>query len=114
MVVALGLTVEAREGARVVTLSGELDLATAPELRERLHRVLADGCPLIVLDLDEVGFLDSSAIGVLVGTRRRARQADGEVALVCTAPRILRVLELTGLDRAFPTYPSLSEALAVR
>jgi len=109
-VVDLGIILDERDGWTVVSLSGEADLATAPELRERLHALIAEGRPNLVIDLDGVGFLDSTALGVLVGTMKRARSAGGDVRLVCTQPRVAKILEITRLDRAFATFTTVDGA----
>lgn len=109
--VDLGVVVDERQGWVVVALSGEIDMATSPELRERLHALLGEGRSNLVIDLDGVGFIDSTALGVLIGTMKRARAAGGDVRLVCTQPRVAKVLEITRLDRAFATYTSVDGAV---
>ena len=109
--VDLGIIVDERQGWSVVALSGEIDMATSPELRERLHALLGEGRSNLVIDLDEVGFIDSTALGVLIGTMKRARAAGGDVRLVCTQPRVAKVLEITRLDQAFATYTSVDGAV---
>ena len=107
----LGLAVRDQDAWTVLTVSGEIDIATAPSLRERLHSLLAEGKRQIVVDLDDVGFLDSTALGVLVGVLKRARSEDGEVRIVCTQPRVRKVFEITRLDSAFDLFDSVDEAV---
>ena len=107
----LGLVVREQDGWAVLTVSGEIDIATAPSLRERLHGLLAEGKQQIVVDLDDVGFLDSTALGVLVGVLKRARGEGGEVRIVCTQPRVRKVFEITRLDSAFDLFDSVDEAV---
>ena len=107
----LGLVVREQDGWAVLAVSGEIDIATAPSLRERLHALLADDKRQIVVDLDDVGFLDSTALGVLVGVLKRARAEDGEVRIVCTQPRVRKVFEITRLDSAFDLFDSVDEAV---
>ena len=107
----LGLVVREQDGWAVLTVSGEIDIATAPSLRERLHGLLADEKHQIVVDLDDVGFLDSTALGVLVGVLKRARTEGGEVRIVCTQPRVRKVFEITRLDSAFDLFDSVDEAV---
>jgi anti-sigma B factor antagonist len=64
-----------------------------------------------VVDLDDVGFLDSTALGVLVGVLKRARSEDGDVRIVCTQPRVRKVFEITRLDSAFDLFDSVDEAV---
>ena len=107
----LGLTVHERDGWAVLSVSGEIDMATAPNLRERLHALLADDKSHLVVDLDDVGFLDSTALGVLVGVLKRARTEGGEVRIVSTQPRVRKVFEITRLDSAFDLFDSVDEAV---
>jgi anti-sigma B factor antagonist len=96
----------------VVAVSGEVDVATAPRLREQLIALVTDGHYRIVVDLDAVEFIDSTGLGVLVGALKRVRTLDGDMALVCNYPRIRKGFEITGLTRVFPMYPSVEEAVA--
>lgn len=99
-------------GWTVVSLYGELDVATSPELREQLIRVVGDGRARIVLDLEGVDFLDSTGLGTVVAALKRARTHGGDLRLVCTRGRITRLFELTGLDKAVPLLPTLDAAVA--
>ncbi len=96
----------------VVRLSGEVDIFSAPKLREKLIELVNQGRRHIVVDLDAVDFLDSTGLGVLVGGLKRLRSQDGELSLVCTRDRILRLFALTRLDSAFQIHPSESSAIA--
>ncbi len=102
-----------REGtaAPVVSVSGEIDVATAPSLRNRLQARVAGGDTTVVVDLAHVSFLDSTALGVLVGALKRCREAGGDLRLVITEPRILKVFEITGLTEVFSIHPTVDEAL---
>lgn len=108
------LTVTSRqEGSRtVISVIGEIDVYTAPSLRERLNELVAAGHHDLVVDLGGVEFLDSTGLGVLVGGLKRARAHDGTMRLVCTQEKILKVFRITGLTKVFPIHPSLGEALA--
>ena len=108
---ALDLEVTERDGRTVVTVHGEVDLATSPQLRDSLAGIV-DERASIVVDLDDVGFIDSTGIGVLVGGLKRARAHGGDLSLVCTQRRILKVLEITGLTQVFTVHESLDGALA--
>jgi anti-sigma B factor antagonist len=89
-------------------VAGEIDVATAPQLRESLHRVIARGEATIVLDLLDVSFLDSTALGVLVGALKRCRELGGDLHVVVTDPRIMKIFEITGLTKVFPIADSLA------
>jgi anti-sigma B factor antagonist len=99
------------DGWTVVRASGEIDVATAPGLREQLTAVVEAGTHHVVVDLEDVGFIDSTGLGVLVGALRRARIAEGDVRLVCTNPRILKVFQATGLDEVFTIGATLDETV---
>lgn len=93
-----------------LTLSGEVDVYTAPRLKEALIEEIESGCANILVDLEGVGFIDSSGLGVLVGGLRRVKEREGIIRLVCTKDSILKIFRITGLDKVFPIYDSLEEA----
>jgi anti-sigma B factor antagonist len=97
------------EGIPVVAVIGEIDVATAPQLRECLHGVIARGHSSVVLDLLAVTFLDSTALGVLVGALKRCRELGGELHVVVTDPRIKKIFEITGLNKVFPIVDTLAD-----
>ena len=94
----------------VIAVGGEIDVATAPQQRECLHRVIAGGDANIVLDLLGVTFLDSTALGVLVGALKRCRELDGDLHVVVADPRIIKIFEITGLTNVFTIADSLQAA----
>ena len=85
----------------VVTICGEIDLQSAPELREGLLRVIRRRGPQVTIDLGGVTFLDCAGLNVLLATRRRARLEGGSVRLVRVPPQVRRMISLLSLDRAF-------------
>ncbi len=98
------------DGWTVVAASGEIDVATAPDLREHLVGLLANGTTHLIIDLEGVDFVDSTGLGVLVGAIRRARSEGGDVRLVCTNARILKVFDVTGLDEVFTIADTIDDA----
>ena len=104
------LAVEAVGQACVVKLGGELDLYNAPEVREALAAACADSPQRIVIDLSEVEFIDSTALGVLIEARTKL---ENRRAFLLAAPGLetRRALEISGLDKHFSVYDSVSEAL---
>src|SRR2546423_13457374 len=100
------LTIEARyeRGYPVVTVAGEIDIATAARLRERLFELAGGGRPLVA-DLDQVRFIDSAGLAVLVGAANRAAAHGGRLHVVCAPPRTRPLLRLAGLDRRLPPAP---------
>jgi len=110
--VDLVVQVEDRGDWVVARASGDLDLTTAPRLRERVVQVVSEGQPRVVLDLEGVDFVDSTGLGVLVGLLKRTRSQGGDLRLVSTRRSLQKVLELTSLDRALPLARTVDEALA--
>ncbi|CAN5450919.1 anti-sigma factor antagonist BldG [soil metagenome] len=96
----------------VLQVGGEIDVATAPRLREQLIRLVNDEKFRIVVDLEDVDFIDSTGLGVLIGALKRVRTHDGDLVLICTEPRIVKVFEITGLNQVFQIHPSLAAAVA--
>jgi anti-sigma B factor antagonist len=97
------------QGVPIIAVIGEIDVATAPQLRERLHGVIAEGRATVVLDLLGVTFLDSTALGVLVGALKRCRELGGELHVVVADARIKKIFEITGLNKVFPLVDALSD-----
>ena len=106
----LGLGVTESDGSTVLTVRGEVDVYTAPKLREKLVELVAKGRYHIVVDLEAVDFLDSTGLGVLVGGLKRVRSHGGDLVLVCTHQRIIKVFEITGLTKVFKIHDSLEAA----
>lgn len=96
----------------VLAVAGEIDVYTAPQLRERLVGLAEPGDGDAVVDLSEVTFVDSTGLGVLVGGLKRFREAGHDMALVVTQPQILKVFEITGLTSVFSIHPSASDAVS--
>ncbi len=96
----------------VVAVRGEIDVYTAPKLREALVDLVNAGRYNLVVDVEGVDFLDSTGLGVLVGALKRVRANGGELALVCTSSRIRKVFEVTGLTKVFSLYDTVDEAVA--
>jgi anti-sigma B factor antagonist len=102
----------AAQGRTVVEVSGEIDVYTAPRLRETLISLVDAGNYHLIVDMEGVEFLDSTGLGVLVGGLKRVRAHDGIIDLVCTQGRILRIFRITGLSKVFAIYDSVDDALA--
>ena len=96
----------------VISLSGEVDLYTAPEFKQQLLDVIGEGARDVLVDLSATTFVDSTTLGVLVGGVKRLRANDGQLSLVCSDRNIVKIFEITGLDRVFPIFPTRDEALA--
>jgi anti-sigma B factor antagonist len=95
----------------VVVLEGEIDIYSAPEFKEVLVNGIEGGARRMIVDLTMVTFIDSTALGVLVSGAKRVRPRNGNLDIVCTDENIIRIFEITGLDRIFGIYPSRGEAI---
>lgn len=96
----------------VMRVSGEIDMATAPKLRQHVQNVTARGPDGLVLDLDNVDFIDSTGLGVMVGAAKRMRQADGALRIVCSQSHLIELFKLTRLNEVFDLFETLDDALA--
>jgi anti-sigma B factor antagonist len=107
------LGVERQGDACVVRLGGELDLYNAPQVRQALTEAASESPARVVVDLSEVEFIDSTALGVLIEARTRL---DNRRAFLLAAPGLetRRALEISGLDRHFTVHQSVSEALLAK
>ena len=103
-----------KDGIEVVDVEGEIDIYTAPRLRELLIDLVSQGSYQLIVNLDKVGFLDSTGLGVLVGGLKRVRAHDGSLDPVCTRERILEILRITGLTKVFGIHQSVDQAIAAR
>jgi anti-sigma B factor antagonist len=97
--------------ATVVEVGGEIDVYTAPKLREEIISLVESGHYRLVLDMEGVEFLDSTGLGVLVGGLKRVRAHDGALHLVCTQERILKIFRITGLTKVFPIHATVADAV---
>ncbi len=91
---------------------GEIDMASAPQLRQEVVGLVDRGEPDLVLDLTEVAFCDSTGIGVIVAAVKRARTSGGEVRVVCVNERLLEMFAITRLDRVFDLFEAVDDAVA--
>jgi anti-sigma B factor antagonist len=109
---AKALTIRTRRepGYVIVTVVGEVDIATVARLRERLSAVAVAGVPLVA-DLDQVSFIDATGLGALVGAAREAAAQGTSMYVVCARPQTRRLFRVTGLDRQMPLARDLAEVL---
>lgn len=108
----LDLKVRRQGDYAILEVAGEIDVYTAPKLREKLIELVNEGSFHLVVDLERVDFLDSTGLGVLVGGLKRVRNHDGSLKLVCTQEKILKIFRITGLTKVFSIYDSVDDAVA--
>jgi anti-sigma B factor antagonist len=97
--------------AHVVAVSGEVDLFTAPEFKQRVMAPIAAGVDHVVVDLTRTSFIDSSSLGVLIGAHRRLKGRGGRLVIACDGEAIVKTFRITGLDGVFTIADSVEAAL---
>jgi anti-sigma B factor antagonist len=96
----------------IISIDGELDMYTAPQLEDALSAGMAEGHKKVVVDMTRVGFLDSTTLGILVSGLRRLRSEEGELHLVVDHPHLAKMFRITGFDGVFKMHKTVDEALA--
>jgi anti-sigma B factor antagonist len=109
--VDLSLETRHEDGHTIIEVGGEIDVYTAPKLRECIVDLVNRGNYHLVVDMEDVEFLDSTGLGVLVGGLKRVRAHDGSLRLVCTQERLLKIFRITGLTEVFAIYDTVDAAL---
>ena|SRR5690348_17309572 len=109
---AVEYSVTTVNGVPVISAPVEVDVSNADGLRQRLLARADEGHAVLVVDMSETAFCDSTGLHQLVRAHKRAAAAGGEVRLVITAPTVLRLFEIVGIDGFFPIFKSLDEAVA--
>lgn len=108
----MDLTLVTREadGTTIVAVAGEIDVYTAPRLRDKITELVSDGVYQIIIDMEGVEFLDSTGLGVLVGGLKKVRAHDGSLQLICNQDRLLKIFRITGLAKVFTIHESAEAA----
>ena len=109
----MDLSLETRQvdDRTVVTVGGEIDVYTAPKLRDKITELVNSGHHALVIDMEKVEFLDSTGLGVLVGGLKKVRAQQGSMELVCSQDRLLKIFRITGLTKVFDIHPDVASAL---
>jgi anti-sigma B factor antagonist len=100
------------DDTHIVSVSGEIDLFTAPEFKQRMSAPIDAGRSSLVVDLSATTFIDSSSLGVLIGAHRRLKLRGGSLVVVCDNEAITKTFKITGLDGVFTIAPSVEAALS--
>jgi anti-sigma B factor antagonist len=112
--VDLKLGHHAKDGIEVIDVAGEIDIYTAPRLRELLIDLAGKNSCRLVINMDKAGFPGSAGLGVLAGGLKRVRAHDGSLDLACTRERILKIFKITGLAEVFGICQTVDQAVAAR
>jgi anti-sigma B factor antagonist len=110
--VDLSLDTRELDGHTVVVVAGEIDVYTAPKLRDKISDLVAAGNHTLIIDMENVDFIDSTGLGVLVGGLKKVRAQDGSMSLICSQDRLLKIFTITGLAKVFSIYSSQGDALS--
>jgi anti-sigma B factor antagonist len=102
------------DDTHVIAVSGEIDLFTAPEFKQRLMGPISAGIEHVIVDLTGTTFVDSSSLGVLIGAHRRLKSRGGQLVVACDSEPIVKTLRITGLDGVFKLVDSVAAALGRR
>jgi anti-sigma B factor antagonist len=102
------------DDTHVIAVSGEIDLFTAPEFKQRVMAPIAAGVEHVIVDLTETAFIDSSSLGVLIGAHRRLKARGGRLVVACDDEAIVKTFRITGLDGVFKLVDSVEAALGER
>ena len=112
MAIDFAITYRQVDGNRhIVAVTGEIDLFTAPEFKQRMSQPIDDGVGRLIVDLSGTTFIDSSSLGVLIGAHRRLKLRGGSLVVVCDNEAIVKTFRITGLDGVFTLVKSLDDAL---
>jgi anti-sigma B factor antagonist len=110
--VDLSLSENTVDSQAVVQVRGEVDVHSAPQLRDRLTGVIDGGNKSVVVDLSRLDFIDSTGLGALVAALNHAKETDASLRVVCPSERLLKLFRITGLDEVFSIYTSVRGAVA--
>jgi len=99
-------------GVTVLAPSGRLDVAGAPMLKEAIGEAVKNGQPRLVIDMEGVSFVDSTGLGSVIAALKLVRSSKGDLRLAAPNQQVRVVLELTTLDRVFPYFATVDEALS--
>ncbi|MBV8246710.1 MAG: STAS domain-containing protein [Candidatus Eremiobacteraeota bacterium] len=102
---------EGKGDAYVVELNGEIDVYTSPKVKDATSELIDQGHYNLVINLEKVRYIDSTGLGVLIGSLKRVREHGGSVNLVCNNPQIKKIFDITGLVKIFGIYDDEESAM---
>jgi anti-sigma B factor antagonist len=110
--VDLSLSENTVDSQVIVEVRGEVDVHSAPQLRDRLTKVIDGGNKSVVVDLTRLAFIDSTGLGALVAALNHAKGTDAALRVVCSSERLLKLFRITGLHEVFSIFPTVPLAVA--
>lgn len=100
-----------KDNKQVVEIQGEIDVYTSPKVKETINSLIEQGNYFLVVNLEDVRYIDSTGLGVLIGALKRVREHDGNITLVCNNPQIKKIFNITGLVKIFGISKNEEEAI---
>lgn len=100
------------DAVELVEVNGEIDIYTSPSVKESINSLIAKGSYNFIINLDQVRYIDSTGLGVLIGALKKVREHDGHIYLVCVDQQIKKVFNITGLVKIFRIFESNDEAVS--
>ncbi len=98
------------KGGSLLSIQGEIDVYTSPKVKEAINALIDQNKYSIIVNLEEVRYIDSTGLGVLIGALKKLREHNGNINLVCSNPQIKKIFQITGLVKIFGIYKSEEEA----
>ena len=99
MVVGFSVEIEKKQNIPIVHINGEIDIYTCPELRTSLTQLIENGSRNLILDLENIQYIDSTGLGTIAHTARAIESDNGQVLVVCTKNQIKKIFEVSGLEK---------------
>jgi len=104
------ITEKLDEKSHLIRIQGEIDVYTSPRVKEIISELIEQGHYQLIIDLEEVRYIDSTGLGVLIGALKRVREHEGSINLICTNPQIKKIFNITGLVKIFGIFKDVEEA----
>lgn len=105
------IDVQDKEYCNILSVHGDVDVYTSPKVKEAINALIEKEVFSIVVNLEDVRYVDSTGLGVLIGALKRLKEHNGSIVLVCTNPQIKKIFQITGLVKIFSIYSNDEEAL---
>lgn len=100
------------KNGHVIEVQGEIDVYTSPRVKETINKLIEDKNYNLIINLEEVRYIDSTGLGVLIGALKRVREHNGSINLICTNPQIKKIFNITGLVKIFGIFKNEDEAIS--
>lgn len=111
---AVKIKTSAIDGATTaVDIEGEIDVSTSPRIKDTLNRLIDEGHVNLVVNLEQVRYIDSTGLVAFISALKRVREKNGKIVLICTNPHLMKIFTITGLISVFEVYQTQAEAMRI-